>query len=458
MDRAMLYRTIWRWHFYAGLFVIPFILLLSLSGSLFLFKPQIDAWEESAWRGPPTAQNSSAPAASADVQVAVAQAHLPGAAVRAYRLPRGAGEPVVVHMVLPRGGGARDIFVTPSGQMSAVVNPDQRWSNWIARLHGSLLVGLPGKLLVETAACCAIMLILSGLYLWWPRQRGLAGILWPRLRSGRGMFWRDLHGVTGFWVSALAMVLLLSGLPWTEGWATAFRFVRAEMGWVSAAPQDWKGGQARRTSSVDEHDHSAAAVPSPDRQPAQATVNFSTILWLARNEHLSFPVIIQPPHAPSTFGPPNGDHWKLTSETQNRPQIRTILFDAQTAAVVSRTGFADKHPIDRVINYGIAWHEGQLFGWINQLIGVLTGVALCTVAISGTMMWWRRRPQRAGMAGASGAGTSLLGAPPVLPQGRARALLCLLILPALLLPMLGLSLIVVAAVDGLVMLLRRQRA
>jgi uncharacterized iron-regulated membrane protein len=42
MDRAMLYRTLWRWHFYAGLFVIPFILLLSVSGSLFLFKPQID--------------------------------------------------------------------------------------------------------------------------------------------------------------------------------------------------------------------------------------------------------------------------------------------------------------------------------------------------------------------------------------------------------------------------------
>jgi uncharacterized iron-regulated membrane protein len=29
--RASLYRTIWRWHFYAGLFVLPFILILSLT-------------------------------------------------------------------------------------------------------------------------------------------------------------------------------------------------------------------------------------------------------------------------------------------------------------------------------------------------------------------------------------------------------------------------------------------
>mgnify|MGYP003608572640 CR=1 FL=1 len=32
----------WRWHFYAGLFVIPFMILLSLTGIVYLFKPQLD--------------------------------------------------------------------------------------------------------------------------------------------------------------------------------------------------------------------------------------------------------------------------------------------------------------------------------------------------------------------------------------------------------------------------------
>ena len=45
MERTALYRTVWRWHFYAGLFVVPFILLLSLTGAIYLFKPQIDRWE-----------------------------------------------------------------------------------------------------------------------------------------------------------------------------------------------------------------------------------------------------------------------------------------------------------------------------------------------------------------------------------------------------------------------------
>ena len=31
-----IYATIWRWHFYAGLFVIPFVLLLAVTGGWLL--------------------------------------------------------------------------------------------------------------------------------------------------------------------------------------------------------------------------------------------------------------------------------------------------------------------------------------------------------------------------------------------------------------------------------------
>lgn len=37
------YRVIWRWHFYAGIFVIPFMLMLAVTGGIYLFKPPLDA-------------------------------------------------------------------------------------------------------------------------------------------------------------------------------------------------------------------------------------------------------------------------------------------------------------------------------------------------------------------------------------------------------------------------------
>src|SRR3546814_9164783 len=85
---------------------------------------------------------------------------------------------------------------------------------WVRSIHGQLLLGKRGSWLVELAASWAIVLVLSGLYLWWPRGRGFAGVVWPRLKGGRRMFWRDLHAVTGFWISGLVLVLLATGLHW----------------------------------------------------------------------------------------------------------------------------------------------------------------------------------------------------------------------------------------------------
>jgi len=59
MDRPALYRTIWRWYFYAGLFVVPMVLILVLTGDAFLFKPQVDRWEERYFRDLPTAGSVS---------------------------------------------------------------------------------------------------------------------------------------------------------------------------------------------------------------------------------------------------------------------------------------------------------------------------------------------------------------------------------------------------------------
>ena len=39
---ASFYRAIWRWHFYAGLLVLPFMVWLALTGGIYLFKDEIN--------------------------------------------------------------------------------------------------------------------------------------------------------------------------------------------------------------------------------------------------------------------------------------------------------------------------------------------------------------------------------------------------------------------------------
>jgi uncharacterized iron-regulated membrane protein len=382
MEKTALYRTIWRWHFYAGLFVMPFILILSVTGSIYLFKPQIDRWQESDWRG-----LSSQAAVSPDQQLEAAMAANPGATFYNYRLPENTGDAALVHIGLADGISARDIYVSPQGKLLASIDPESRISATVARIHGSLLIGKTGSYLVELAASWAIVMILSGLYLWWPRGRRFAGILWPRMGLGKRGFWRDIHAVTGFWVSGLALVTLVSGLPWTDIWASEFKMIRTQMAWTNEQPQDWKGGGQQA------HDHAAMMAAQPQITIPATKLSLAKLVAKAKAEAMPFPAIIIPPGAPMPFGPPNGDDWKLTSEAQNRPLIRTVTYDALTGAETNRSNFADKHVIDRVIGYGIAWHEGQLLGWFNQLVGVLTAMALILLVVSGTNMWWKRRPK-----------------------------------------------------------------
>ena len=418
-----LYRTIWRWHLYAGLFVIPFILILSVTGGAYLFKPQLDRWEERGWRNLPASG-----AVTADRQVEAALAAFPGADFHHYRIPEARGDAAVVQVGLP-GGAKRDVAVSPQGRVIGAADPDARWSAWLARVHGSLLIGRAGQLAVELAVSWAIVMILTGLYLWWPRGRGPAGVVWPRVSLGKRTALRDLHAVTGFWVSGLALLLLLTALPWTDVWASGFRAVRAEMGWV-AGVQDWKGGADPHAA------HGAHAMTRPASTTPAPRAPLEYIVMRARAEHMPAPAIIQPPGAPNLFGPPNGNVWTLTTQTQNRPLVRKVSYDPETSIEVSRSGFADKHVIDRAVNIGIAWHEGQLFGLANQLVGVATALAMVTLAVSGFLIWRRRRPG------------GILGAPPV-PRdpAQAKAVAAIALLLAAFLPLLAASLTLLWIVD-----------
>ena len=392
---SAVWRTLWRWHFYAGLLVIPFVLVLALSGAFYLYKPQVDRWEERAFHGLPSA-NAVAPSA----QVAAALAAQPGAAFAFYRLPEREGDAAMIHVSLAGHRRMRDVFVSPQGRVLGALDPEIRLIAWDRKLHGQLLLGRNGSVLVELLASWAIVLILSGLYLWWPQGTGPAGVVWPRLaRNGRPL-WRDLHAVTGFWVSAFALVLLFTGLPWAQSWGSAFKAVRTELGLLHGA-QDWTIGGKPADPGDDlhaEHDHAAmASMAGMDHRDHAAAVDPATLdimVALAAHEKLAFPAEVVPPGKPAGEGgsgrPAKG--WVIKSDSQNRPLRVSIRYDATGTRRLAREDFAHKPVIDRVIGYGVAWHEGQLFGWINQLVGTLTAAALVLVAVSGFMMWRRRKP------------------------------------------------------------------
>jgi len=370
---SLTYRALWRWHFHAGMFCIPFVLVLALTGSIYLFKPQIDAFAD---RGVDSLSVNGA-RTSADAQIAAAIASVPGSKLFVYEIPREPDDAVRVHLYSTEGSGLI-VYVHPESlAILKSVPHTHRLTEFVRTIHSNLLVGQTGSILIELAASWAIIMLGTGLYLWWPRDpRGVAGVLYPRVNRGRVVFWRDLHAVTGIWVSAFAMFLLITALPWTTVWGAGLKEGR-EM--LTPEKAEWAA------SPIDEHaEHRAEAASAALATPIRLDDVIKRVA----------PLGLEPPvrvYLPSESAP----YWRVRAETQNRPRVRELELDARSGEVLREKNFGQKPAIDRVIGVGIAAHEGQLFGLGNQLLGLFTALGLITMCISAVVMWWRRRPDGA---------------------------------------------------------------
>jgi uncharacterized iron-regulated membrane protein len=285
------------------------------------------------------------------------------------------------------------------------------------RMHGELLAGDRGSMIVELAASWAIVMMLTGLFLWWPRQAfKLAGTLYPRLTQGGRIFWKDIHSVTGLWISFCVLFLLVSGLPWAKTWGNYLKKARQ-----TTQAMDWPvGGHS-------EHARHHMAMPGMSYAPIDRIA--ATVAPL----HLAYPVLISPPAV-------MGGKWTARSDAANRTLRVNMDMDGATGAILSRQNFSQKYWIDRAVGVGIAAHEGQLF-FLNQLVNLLTAIGLIVLNISAIMMWWRRRPQ------------GVLGAPQPLPlQTRKPVWIWVpIIVLCVWLPLLGVSMLMVFVAERLVL-------
>ena len=408
------YGRVWRWHFYAGLIALPFVLLLSATGMVYLFKPSLDSWQERAYDH----LALSGPTRSLDDQVAAARSALPQARVRGVEWRADPADAARILMLDGTGAPIR-VYVRPDDlSVLAIVPERDRISEVAKRIHGELLVGETGAIVIETVGAWGIVLFGTGLYLWWPRGRGLAGVLYPRLRGGR--VWRDLHAVTGVWVSVFALFFLVSALPWTKVWGGALKQAEA---YAAGKSGDWTTGPA---SEHAEHMHQLADASEP--QPS--AIGYAEVAARAAALDLAEPVLILPPsgHQP---------HWVIRSDSQNRMLRDSVEVDSATGAPAGGKGFADKMLLDRIVGVTTSMHEGHLFGPLNQIFGLVTGLALTTMAISAAAMWLgRRRPG--------------LGAPPPARAGRGAAVVAAgVLVVAVLLPTFGASLAAVMLLERL---------
>ncbi|SPH22615.1 hypothetical protein ASD8599_03358 [Ascidiaceihabitans donghaensis] len=435
------YRAAWRWHFYAGLYVIPFFMMLAVTGMAMLWIAFLDGRDGE--RMPVVPQDA---ALAVSVQADAAVAVIPNGVLKQYLAPRAEDRAAVFRV--DADGTATMVAVDP--YTAAVIAEYPRRSGWYDfadNLHSNIMLGVTGDRMLEIAASLGMVLIATGLYMWWPRKGGMRAALVPSFKRGRSL-WKSLHGVLGIWLSFFLVFFLISGLAWAGIWGG-----KMMQAWSQFPAEKWDNVPL----SDDTHasmNHGPKEVPwALEQTPMPAsgsdagvaglkagvTADIDSIDALART--IGFEGRYQ-------LNLPSGDAgvWTLSrdsmsNDTTNPMADRTTHIDQYSGKILADVHFADYSWAGKAMAVGIALHMGTLGLW-SVLANTVICLSVLFLCVSGIIMWWMRRPSGAGRLAAP-------SMPAHMPFWQGAVLVGLVV--SLAFPLAGLTLITVLVLDLLVL-------
>lgn len=236
------------------------------------------------------------------------------------------------------------------------------------------------------------------------------------------------------------MFFSATGLTWSRYAGENIGVFRNKFGW-STPTVSTTLDPASHVEAHDEHaehHHHAGAMSMPEI-PAQST-QFLQVLATARSAGIDAAKVEIKPGLNDT------NAWVVREIGMGWPtQVDAVSIDPKNLKIVDEARFADYPIAAKLTRWGIDAHMGALFGLANQLILVVTGLGLVSMVIIGYMMWWRRRPALTRQP-------TLFVAWGELSIGWRCAISILAILIGVSLPVLGVSLILLVALDAVLTL------
>lgn len=361
----------WRWHFLAALLVVPFILWQSVTGTLYLWSY---AWVDHAHAGlrfvQPAPQRTTL-----DAQLQAARDAMPGSRIESVLV---SSDPARSTQVLFENANGLPValFVDPyRSEALGSLDAPQWLPGWTRKLHGGWPLGDAGSWLLELGACWTLVMVLSGLVLWWPRGRGVLAALWPRFSAGRRVLWRDLHACVAVWFSLLIVGFLLTALPWTSFWGgNVLRPIQRAL--------DQQSPQASGFAPV-----TLVPAAAVHERPAMLDAILVDARRHAGDGDLQFRFV---------DGPPDIAVSVRSQRALSSDEVHG-LYDRTDGRRAIGADWSDYPTIARAVSTGVDIHEGSYFGRAGPWINTVFALALVWLCVAGAMAWWARRP--AGGAG-----------------------------------------------------------
>jgi uncharacterized iron-regulated membrane protein len=210
-------KTLRKWlylsHLWIGLILGLYFTLLGLTGSTLIFKPELNNYFDASARQVIVPRAGQRVALDA-VVFAFRKLH-PTEKISSLVLPEKNGDAL---SILYRSGGgkkqeSRQVFINPySGSVLSDETAGGEFFHFFKELHTRLLLEDLGKDIHRYGVLCIVVLLVSGIWLWWPSARHFktrTTIKWDG-KFKRVVF--DTHNAVGFYSSSLLLLFALTAI------------------------------------------------------------------------------------------------------------------------------------------------------------------------------------------------------------------------------------------------------
>jgi uncharacterized iron-regulated membrane protein len=265
------------------------------------------------------------------------------------------------------------VFINPyTGALLKV--KDEGHSFFYQVLQGHYYLWLPptvGQPITATATLIFVAMLITGLVLWWPKNKASSRQRFTIKWSAR---WRrknyDLHNVAGFYVFSLALLLAVTGLVWGFQWVAKSVYTVAggqQSLLYQEPPSDTTVMAAIDSEAIDkvwnivkrEAPHAATwdvHVPETKASPVLASVNQQA-----------------------------GTYWKTDYRYFDQYSLKELKVDN----IYGR--FNEARAADKLIRMNYDIHVGAIAGLPGKVIAFLASALCASLPVTGFVIWWGRR-------------------------------------------------------------------
>lgn len=413
--RAMIHRM----HFYAGVFVGPFILIAAVTGLLYAAAPSIESIVDHDKMYVPASDVHSHQRVDVTDQIRTAAERHPNLTFSGVQIrndDRATTRVLFNDPSLPSKSYRRVVMVNPyTGEVVGDTvqfgsSSSLRFREWTDRAHRNLFLGEPGRIYAETAAAWLGVLTVSGLVMWWrkvydknkkKRATGSESYSSSKPLTGRPKSMRR-HAIIGTWACLGMLFLTATGLTWSKYAGAQIADWRVQLNWAKPTPDTTVSQSVGSPDAFMDHSHhgghgdhsghggmsSDSPALTPHDSVLEAQNHVDTVMSSAKQAGIKASFEATAPAAP-------GEAWTVTDlRVPWYFSHDSVSVDGETGRVVDTVWFKDWPFAAKLAEWGIQLHMGILFGIMSQVALGALAIMICIIVVRGYMMWWQRRPTR----------------------------------------------------------------